>query len=98
MTRLARIINVDHLGELSLRLTFPTAWSELDFARVLEGRIFDSLKDQDYFAQVLVDEVSGTSRGRTVLTLTPMGSTAIMSRPTVGAARVLKEYRLPPIG
>jgi len=52
---------VEHLDQLRLRLTFSDGLvRELDFAGVLEGQMFDSLKDQNYFAQVFVDEVPGT--------------------------------------
>ena len=61
MSRPARIIDVEPLGELRLRLTFSDRLvRELDLDRMLEGGIFESVRDPAEFANVVVDEVAGT--------------------------------------
>lgn len=61
MSRLARILDVEHLGEHRLRLTFSDGLvRELDFAGILEGGVLEPLTDPAFFAQVAVDPVAGT--------------------------------------
>lgn len=61
MSRPARIIDVEPLGELRLRLTFSDRLvRELDLDRMLEGGVFESVRDPAEFANVVVDEVAGT--------------------------------------
>lgn len=58
---MARIVSVEHVGELRLRLTFSDGLvRELDFAGTLEGGVLEPLNDPELFAQVAVDEVAGT--------------------------------------
>jgi hypothetical protein len=99
MTRPARVVNVEHLDQLRLRLTFSDGLvRELDFAGVLEGRMFDSLKDQEYFAQVFVDEVSGTIAWPNGIDLDPDVLHGNHEPASGREARLLKEYRLRPTG
>ena len=61
MSSLARIVAVEHLGEYRLLLTFSDGLvRELDFAGVLEGAVFETLKDVGVFSSAAVDEVAGT--------------------------------------
>jgi hypothetical protein len=61
MSRPARVLEVEHLGEYRLRLTFSDRLvSELDFDGILQGGVFEPLADTDFFGRVSVDEVAGT--------------------------------------
>lgn len=61
MSRPARIIDVEPLGELRLRLTFSDGLvRELDLDRMLEGGVFESLRDPAEFAKAAVDEIAST--------------------------------------
>ncbi len=61
MSRPARIIDVEPIGGLQLRLTFSDGLvRELDLGPMIEGRVFASLRNPTEFARVAVDKVSGT--------------------------------------
>jgi hypothetical protein len=61
MTTLARVAEVEHLGDLRLRLTFTDGLvRELDFGDALSESFFDNLRDPAYFSQVVVDPITGT--------------------------------------
>lgn len=62
MTQLPRITAVEPLGEYRLRLTFDDGLvRDLDFRQVVDrGGVFERLDDPAYFAQVTVDQVTGT--------------------------------------
>jgi hypothetical protein len=61
MSRPARIIDVEPLGGLQLRLTFSDGLvRELDLGPMIEGRVFEALRSPAEFARVVVDEVAGT--------------------------------------
>ncbi|MEA2843147.1 MAG: hypothetical protein QOJ69_818, partial [Actinomycetota bacterium] len=61
MSRPARVVDVEHLGDFRLRLTFSDGLvRELDFDGVLEGEVFEPLCDRAVFAQVSVDTIAGT--------------------------------------
>jgi hypothetical protein len=61
MSRPARIIEVEPLGELSLRLTFSDGLvRELDLGPMLHGGVLEPLRDPVEFARVFTDEVTGT--------------------------------------
>jgi hypothetical protein len=61
MTRPARIIDVEPLGGLQLRLTFSDGLvRELDLGPMIEGGVFESLRNPAEFARAAVDEVAGT--------------------------------------
>ena len=59
--QLARVTEVESLGEFRLRLTFSDGLvRELDFDGVLVGGVFEPLADPVFFARVSVDVVAGT--------------------------------------
>jgi hypothetical protein len=61
MSRPARIIEVEPLGELTLRVTFSDGLvRELDLGPMLHGGVLESLRDPVEFAGVFVDDVAGT--------------------------------------
>jgi Protein of unknown function (DUF2442) len=61
MTSLARVAQVEPLGDLRLRLTFTDGLvRELDFEDALSGSLFDQLREPSYFSQVTVDPTTGT--------------------------------------
>lgn len=61
VSRPARIIDVEPLGGLQLRLTFSDGLvREVDLDEMLRGGAFESLRDPAEFARVVVDEVAGT--------------------------------------
>jgi len=62
MTPLPRIIAAEPLGDHRLRLTFGDGLvRELDFRQVVDcGGVFGPLHDPAYFAQVTVDQATGT--------------------------------------
>lgn len=56
-----RVTGVEALGEHRLRLTFDDGLvRELDFEDDLWGEMFEPLKDPAFFAQVFLDQESGT--------------------------------------
>ena len=63
MSQLARIVDVEHLGQHRLRLTFTDGLvRELDFSDAVGdwGGVLEPLCDPAFFAQVAVDRVAGT--------------------------------------
>jgi hypothetical protein len=65
MSQLARVVEVEHLGEHRLRLRFSDGLvRELDFADAVTewGGVFEPLADPAFFAQVAVDPVTRTNR------------------------------------
>lgn len=61
MTDLARVVMVEHLGDLRLRLTFSDGLiREFDFAGTLSGPVFEPLNDPGLFSQAHLDPVAGT--------------------------------------
>lgn len=61
MSRPARIIDVEPLGGFHLRLTFDDGVvRELDLDRMLDGGVFESLRDPAVFAAAAADEITGT--------------------------------------
>jgi len=62
MTALPRITSVEPLGGHRLRLTFTDGLvRDLDLADVVgRGGVFEPLRDPGHFAQVRVDEATGT--------------------------------------
>ena len=60
MTSLARVAQVQPLGDFRLRLTFTDGLvRELDFNCALNGSLFDELREPSYFSQVAVDPTTG---------------------------------------
>lgn len=63
MSRPARVLSVEPLGEYRLLLTFSDGLvRELDFASVVQGQggVFEPLTDPEFFARAAVDPVAGT--------------------------------------
>ena len=61
MSRPARIIDVEHLSDLGLRITFSDGLvRELDLEPLLEGGVLSTLRDPVAFAGAFVDEFAGT--------------------------------------
>ena len=61
MSRPARVVDVEHLGDFRLRLTFSDGLvRELDFDGVLDGAVFEPLSERAVFARASVDTVAGT--------------------------------------
>ena len=99
MSELPRVVEVEHLGDLSLRLTFSDGLvRELNFDAVLRGGILEPLRDPSVFGQVEVDEVAGTISWPNGVDLDPDvlhgDHEPASGRPPV----LLKEYRLRPTG
>ncbi|MDQ3640195.1 MAG: DUF2442 domain-containing protein [Actinomycetota bacterium] len=97
MSRPARVVDVKPLGGFRVQLTFSDGLvRELDLEGLLEGKVFDSLKDPGEFSRVSLDEVAGTIVWPNGVDLDPdvlHGDHPPASGP---AAVVLKEYRLRP--
>ncbi len=61
MSRPARVIEAEPLGELRVRLAFSDGLvRELDLGPMLHGGVLEPLRDPVEFAGVFVDEVAGT--------------------------------------
>jgi hypothetical protein len=61
MGSLPRVVQVEHLGVLRLRLTFTDGIvKELDFEDVFSGSFFDQLREPAYCSQVAIDPITGT--------------------------------------
>src|ERR1017187_240496 len=61
MASLPRVAQVEHLGDLRLRLTFTDGLvRDLDFEDALSERLFDQLREPAYFSQVAIDPIAGT--------------------------------------
>jgi Protein of unknown function (DUF2442) len=99
MSRLARIADVEPLGDYRLRLTFSDGLvRELDFAAVLVGEIFEPLQDPAYFARVQVDRVTGTIQWPNGTDLDPDVLHGDHPPASGHAAALLREYRLSATG
>ena len=73
MTEIHDIVEAEVIGEHSLRVTFDDgAVRELDLADQLDGAVFEPLRDPKLFAQVRVDEESGTVSWPTGADLDPI--------------------------
>lgn len=95
MSRPARVVGVEHLGELRLRLTFSDGLvRELDFDGVLAGGVFEPLRDPAQFAQVSVDTVAGTIAWPNGVDLDPDVLHGDHAPASGRAPVVLKEYHL----
>jgi hypothetical protein len=101
MSRLARVSEVEHLGEYRLRLTFSDGLvRELDFADAVGewGGVFQPLTDPVFFARVAVDPVAGTIAWPNGLDLDPDVLHGDHEPASGRSAAVLKQYRLRPTG
>jgi len=99
MSRPARLVDVEHMGAYQLRLRFSDGLvRELDFAGVLEGGIFESLRNPGAFADVFVDEVAGTIAWPNGVDLDPDVLHGDHEPASGRAPAVLREYRLQATG
>lgn len=99
MTQLARIVEVEHLGEHRLRLTFSNALvRELDFSEAARdwGGVLEALCDPAFFGQVAVDPVAGTIAWPNGVDFDPDVLHGDHEPARGRAATVLKQYRLRP--
>jgi hypothetical protein len=61
VSRPARVVDVEYLGAHRLRLGFSDGLvRDLDFEDLLDGGVFESLRDLKVFSDVRVDPVAGT--------------------------------------
>ena len=61
MKNVLRIIEMKYLGEYSLEVTFSDGLKKcVNLKPLLTGPVFEPMKDPEYFAQVMLDPVSGT--------------------------------------
>lgn len=99
MSRPARVVDVEHLGDLRLRLTFTDGLvRELDFDAVLDGGVFAPLRERILFAQVSVDTVAGTIAWPNGVDLDPDVLHGDHAPASGQSPVVLKEYHLRPTG
>lgn len=99
MSELPRVVEVEHLGNLSLRLTFSDGLvRELDFDALLVGGLLEPLRDPSLFGKVKVDEIAGTICWPNGVDLDP----DVLHGDHVPASgkppSLLREYRLRPTG
>jgi Protein of unknown function (DUF2442) len=58
---LPSVLSVEHLGDYRLRVEFDDGLvREIDLERILQGPVFQELRDPVAFGQVFVDHDSGT--------------------------------------
>lgn len=94
-----RIVEAEHLGAFSLRLTFSDGLvRELDFEGVLTGDVFAALQDESFFSKVAVDPQTRTICWPNGVDLDPDVLHGDFEPATGSSARVLREYRLRPTG
>ena len=99
MGRPARVIDVEHLGDFRLRLTFSDGLvRELEFEGVLESEVFEPLWDRAVFALVSVDSVAGTIAWPNGVDLDPDVLHGDHEPATGRSPVVLREYLLRPTG
>lgn len=99
MDRRPRVVSVDHLGRLRLRVTFTDDLvRELDFEGVLTGGVFADLEDEQTFAKATVDELAGTICWPNGVDLDPDVLHGDFEPATGTPPKVLREYHLRPTG
>jgi hypothetical protein len=99
MSRLARVAEVEHLGEHRLRLRFSDGLvRELDFADAVHewGGVFEPLADPGFFAQVAVDPGAGTIAWPNGVDLDPDVLHGDHEPSSGGLPVLLKQYSLRP--
>jgi hypothetical protein len=95
MRFLARVVDVESLGDYQLRVTFSDGLvRELDFEDVLEGEVFEPLKAPSTFSDVSVDGVAGTIVWPNGVDPDPDVLHGDWEPANGRAPRVLSEYRL----
>ena len=95
MTELARIVQAEAIGAMSVRVTFTEGIvRELDLEPMLADGVLAALQDPDLFARVDVDPVAGTVTWPNGIDLDPdvlHGD----HEPALGSGpRLLNQYRL----
>lgn len=99
MSRLARIVDVDPLGGLVLRLTFDDGVvRDLDLDPMLHGGVLEALRDTALFARAHVDETAGTVAWPSGVDLDPDVLHGDYEPATGQGPKVLAERRLKPAG
>lgn len=99
MSQLARVVEVEHLGQHRLRLTFTDGLvRELDFSDAVEdwGGVLEPLCDATFFGQVAVDPVAGTIAWPNGVDFDPDVLHGDHEPASGRPATVLKQYRLRP--
>ena len=95
MRSFARVVGVEVLGDCRLRLTFSDGLvRELDLEGVLQGQIFEPLKNPARFSEVSIDEVAGTIAWPNGVDLDPDVLHGDHKPASGHPPRVLREYRL----
>jgi hypothetical protein len=99
MSSLARIVQVEHLGGLALRLSFDDGLvRELDLDPMLHGGVLDALRDTALFATATVDATSGTVAWPNGVDLDPDVLHGDHEPATGAGPKLLAERRLKPAG
>ena len=99
VNKLARIVQVDHLGELALRLSFDDGLvRDLDLDPMLHGGVLEALRDKALFATARVDETAGMVAWPNGVDLDPDVLHGDYEPATGVGPRVLAERRLKPAG
>lgn len=98
MTNMPRVVDVEHLGDRRLRITFSDGLvRELDLSGTLRG-VLSTIDNDDAFAQVSVDETAGTVSWLDGIDLDPDVLHGDHEPANGPAAKVLREYRLQETG
>lgn len=98
MVTLARVNDVEYLGERVLRVTFSDGFvRELDFAGALTG-VLASIDEDGAFALVEVDSVAGTICWPNGIDLDPDVLHGDYVSASAGQPDVLREFRLQQTG
>jgi Protein of unknown function (DUF2442) len=96
---LPRVVDVEHLGALSLRLTFDDGLvRDLDLGPMLHGGVLRSLRDTALFATAYVDETARTVAWSNGVDLDPDVLHGDYEPASGAGPRVLAERRLKPAG
>jgi hypothetical protein len=99
MSRLPRVLEVEHLGKHRLRLTFSDGLvCELDFSEAAGdwGGVLEPLCDPAFFSQVAVDPAAGTIAWPNGVDFDPDVLHGDHEPASGRSAAVLKQYHLRP--
>jgi Protein of unknown function (DUF2442) len=93
MSDLVRVVNVEYLGDRTLRITFSDCLvRELDFANRLHG-VLGTFDNEIAFAAVMVDSIAGTVCWPNGIDLDPDVLHGDQPPASATAPRLLREYR-----
>lgn len=99
MSDLSRIVDVEYLGDLALRLTFDDGLvRDLDLDPMLHGGVLEELRRPPLFAAALVDELTGTISWPNGIDLDPDVLHGDYEPASGAGPKVLAEWRLKPTG